>query len=198
MKILSQTSIRHHQAFTLIELMVASGVAGLVLSATMVLLIGAAKENRRGVDDATVQQAASDLENRIVFYLRQMSANEGVVFSVPATNSTGALVGYSDIIVARGPAPDNPRQEINFDQTRGQATYNPNRAGTNPPVMLIQTNAHQALRLLAFAPSIKPDGRTDNALINVLLKIDDNGSSEKNTAHRVSVYRTFAVKMRNN
>jgi type II secretory pathway pseudopilin PulG len=198
MKILQKVPGRQQQAFTLVELIVASGVAGLVLGVTMILLISSAKENRRGIDDATVQQAANDLESRIILYLRQMSANEGVVFSSPATNSGGGLVGYKTIIIARGPSPENPRQEINFNATQGLATYKSNRSSTNAPMILIQTNAHQALRLLAFAPSIKADGRPDNSLVNVLIKIDDNGSSEKNTAHQVSVFRTFAVKMRNN
>lgn len=198
MKFSHPSANRRRRGFTLMELMVASGVAGLVLSVTMVLLIASAKENRRGVADASVEYAASDLQNRIVGYLRQMSANEGVLFSSPATNGAGAVVGYKSIVVARGPAPDNPRQEITFDTSRGRVIYNPNRSSTNPAVVLIQTNGHRALRLLAFSPSVKPDGRTDNALVNVVLKIDDNGSSGRNSANPANVQRTFAVRMRNN
>src|ERR1039457_673839 len=84
--------------FTLVELMVASGVAVMVLGVTMVLLIESAKENRRGVADASVEQAASDLQSKIIFYLRGMSASEGVLFSAPVTNGSGAVIGYQSVI----------------------------------------------------------------------------------------------------
>jgi len=198
MKFPPPSPARHRRGFTLIELIVASSIAGLVLGVTMILLLASAKENKRGVADASVEVAASDLQNRIIFYLREMSATEGVIFANTATNNSGAQVGYKSIIVARGPAPDNPRQQISFDASQGKVTYNPTWGGTNSPVVLIQTNSHQALRLLAFSPSIKPDGRTDNALVNVILKLDDNGSSGRGTANPANVCRTFAVRMRNN
>jgi type II secretory pathway pseudopilin PulG len=195
---------KHHccRAFTILEFLVASSVAGLVAGTAMMLLIQSAKENRRGVADATVEQVSSDLENKIIQSLRVMSAGEGVVFSSPATNSSGALLGYQSIIVARGPAPDYPRQQISFSSATGKVLYNSNLASTNAATFLVKTNSCAMVRLLSFSPSLKTDGTPDNALVNVLIKMDDNSSSRRFGSSRSNnpaiVWRSFAVKMRNN
>ena len=106
---------RWRQAFTLVELLVASAVATIVTAGALVLLIESAKENRRGFADATVEAAAAALQSKIIAYLRVMSATEGVIFATPATDGSGALLGYKGIIIARGPSPDFPREQITFD-----------------------------------------------------------------------------------
>lgn len=190
------------RGFTMVELLVASSVAALVAGTAMLLLIQSAKENRRGVADATVEQVSSDLQNKIIQYLRVMSASEGVVFSSPATNPSGTLLGYQSIIVARGPAPDYPRQQISFNPGTGRVLYKSNLSSTNAAAILVQTNSRAVVRVLSFTPSLKTDGTPDNALVNVLIKMDDNGSSGRFGSSRsnnpANVWRSFAVKMRNN
>jgi prepilin-type N-terminal cleavage/methylation domain-containing protein len=193
---------RSSRGFTMVELLVASSLAALVAGTAMLLLIQSAKENKRGVADATVEQMSSDLQNKIIQDLRVMSAGEGVIFSSPATNPSGTILGYQNIIVARGPAPDYPRQQISFDPGTGRVLYNSNLSSTNAPAILVQTNSRAVVRVLSFSPSLKTDGTADNALVNVLIEMDDNGSSGRfGTSHSnnpANVWRSFAVKMRNN
>jgi len=182
--------------------MVATGVGVLIAGTTMLLLLASAKESRRGLADAVVEQAASDLEHKLMRTLRVMSANEGIVFGSPSTNSSGTVVGYNSIIIAAGPSPDNPRQQIAFDPASGSVTYKTNYASPNSMLVLAATNANSTIRLLTFQPSVKPDGTPDNSLVNVLLQVDDNGSAGRFGANRSNnpavVWRSFAVKMRNN
>jgi prepilin-type N-terminal cleavage/methylation domain-containing protein len=190
------------RGYTMVELLIAASVAALVAGTAMMLLIQSAKENRRGLADATVEQVSSDLQNKIIQNLRVMSATEGVVFSSPVQNALGSLLGYQSIIVARGPAPDYPRQRISFDPGTGSVLHKSNVASTNAPAILVQTNSRVVVRGLTFSPSLKADGTPDNALVNVLIKMDDNGSAGRYGASRsnnpANVWRSFAVKMRNN
>ena len=175
------------QAFTLIEVLVASSIATFIMGATLLLLLESAQENRRGYADATVEEAAAGLEGQLLARLRVTSANEGIIFASP-----------SSIIFARGPAPDFPREQISFDATAGTVYYYSNRLVLSNGVSLYQNRTNIALRQLTFSPSIKPDGTTNAALINVLLKLDDNGSSGRSpTNNPASIWRTFAVDMRN-
>jgi hypothetical protein len=184
-------------AFTLTELMTASGIAIMVVGSVMLLLIESAKEQRRGMADATVEEFASDLQSQVMGIIRSMNATEGIVYTSPATNSGG---GFWHIIVARGATPDYPREELYFNPANGQAIYDPNRAIFNDEqVLLTSRTSAFVLRNLCFKPSIKADSTVDNSFVNVLIDLDDNGSSGRrasvNPAH---VQRTFSVKMRNN
>jgi len=186
------------RGFTLVELMVAIAIGMVVLGSTMILLLESAKEQKRGLADATVEQAAADLESRLIGYLRVMSAREGIIFSVPAKDTGGNVIGYSSIIGAQGPAPDYPRQQITFDANTGKVLFYANRTLTNAATMIIKNQRNLAVRQACFSPSLKLDGTTDNSLINVLLRLDDNGASGRTLSpNPASVWRTFSVRMRN-
>jgi prepilin-type N-terminal cleavage/methylation domain-containing protein len=181
---------RHCRGFTLVELMVASSLAALVAGTTMTLLIETAKENKRGVADSTVELVSSGLESKLLQSLRVMSAKE-VVFASPQS-----------IIVACGPSPDNPRQKFSFDSSTGSVLYQSDLSSTNASTVLAQTTSHGAVRDVNFSPSLKPDGTADYSLVNVLIKMDDNGSAGRSGSsgsnNPAVVWRSFAVKMRNN
>src|SRR4051812_5556364 len=102
------SSCRRHsgssRGFTLTELMVAMVVGLMIAGCMMFLLIQSAKEQYRSVADATVEEAAGDLEAQIIRCLRGMSATEGVVYSSPATNAGAIYSGYQRVVVAHGPA----------------------------------------------------------------------------------------------
>ena len=179
--------------------MVASSLSLIVVAAPLMLLLEAAKEERRGLADATVEQAAAKLQTQLMDYLRAMSASEGVIFTSPATDQTGTTNGFGSIILARGPAPDYPREQITFDPAAGKVRYYPNRSTTNIFKTLIDSQPGVAVREVCFSPALKMDGTIDNALINVLIKLDDNGSSGRPASPNASsIWRTFAVQMRNN
>ena len=186
------------RGFTLIELMVAVSVGTMVIAGPMLLLLESAREQRRGLADATVEQAAGKLQSQLVGYLRPMSANESVIFSAPATNSAGAIIGFTSIIMAAGPAPDYPRQQITFDAADGKVMYYLDRSLPNTAILIVQNQSNMVVRQVCFSPSLKMDGTPDNALINVLIQLDDNGSSGRTvTPNPASIWRTFSVRMRN-
>jgi prepilin-type N-terminal cleavage/methylation domain-containing protein len=191
------------RGFTLTELMVGM-VAGLLIAGSMMLLlIQSAREQYRGVADATVEEVTATLQTEIIRCLRGMSANEGVVFSSPATNSGAVYQGFQRVVMAHGPVPDYPREDIRFDPQAGTLTYDPNLTITGNERVFLQsrTNAFM-LRNVCFFPSLKPDGSLDNSLVNVVIELDDNRSSRRpgllsSPSYPARVQRTFAVKMRN-
>jgi prepilin-type N-terminal cleavage/methylation domain-containing protein len=187
------------RGFTLIELLVAASVGIMVIGTPIMLLIESAREERRGLADATAEQAAAKLQNQILGYVRAMSAQEGVVFSVPATDSGGETNGFRSIILARGPAPDYPREQISFDAGAGRVLYYPNRLLPDTAIVMMQNQSNVVVRQVNFSPSLKMDGTVDNALINVLIQLDDNGCSGRSVMpNPASIWRTFSVRMRNN
>ena len=174
--------------FTLIEMLVASSIATLLGGVILLLLLQSAREGRRGFADATVEEAVAGLQSQILAHLRITSANEGVIFASP-----------SSVIFARGPAPDYPREQITFNAGTGQVLYYSNRNTSTSQVVLHQNKPNVVLRQLGFSPSIKPDGTTNCALINVLINMDDNGASGRPAGgNPASIWRTFSVEMRNN
>lgn len=185
--------------FTVIEMLIGSTAGLFVTGIALVLLVESAKEERRGLADATVEQYASSLEGKIVQILRTMSASQGVAFSSPARDSSGRLLGYQSVIMGHGPAPDFPREEVRFDPATGSVVYDPDRAVADNELTLASRNNWALVRQVLFTPSLKPDGTVDNALVNVVLHVDDGGASHRaeNTPNPASIWRTVSVRMRN-
>jgi hypothetical protein len=186
-----------------VELLIASSVATLITGTTMLVLLETAKENRRGYADSTVEQVASELQGKLIRAIRSMSASEGVAFSSPELDDSGALLGYKSIIVAQGPYPDYEREQISFNAGTGAVTQDSNlSSGTNALLNLAQLNTHAVVRALRFSPSLKNDGTVDNSLVNIFIEMDDNGysmrSGSSHSDNPAYVWRTFSVKMRNN
>lgn len=196
---LSHRCRARREGFTLAELLIATGVGALIGIGAVFLLIEAAKENVRSIADMTVEQAATDLEGKVAQCLRGMSAREAVVYTSPVTDEQSGFHGYQRIIVARGAAPDYPRAELRFDTDAKRAVFlaNRNQTGTQQVLMHSRSNSVM-LRNLCFFPSMKSDSTPDNSLINVVIEVDDAGSSRRNTTcNPARVQRTFSVKMRN-
>lgn len=187
---------RRH-GFTLVELLVASSVAAMIAGTAVLLLMQSAIENKRGFADATLEQEASNLQDKIIQILHGMSANEGTYYYGAAVNGY-----YPNIIVARGSTLDLfPREQLSFDQGTRRALYNSNFPAAGTTTLLARTNSNAVVRFLGFSPAFKPDGTVDNSLVGVLIKMDDNGSSGRIGASRSNnpacIWRSFAVRMRN-
>jgi len=183
--------------FTLVELMVALCVGGFVTGAGLLLLLESARESRRGVADAALEAAVNNVQARVIGCLRPMSADEGVIFADPLSDADGVFLGFQRIIIARGPAPDHPREELRFEAATGRVVYDPNRSLAGNEVILGQSSPREVLRRVSFWPSLKKDGTPDNALVNVAIVADDNGSSGRPLPNSANVWRSFSVRMRN-
>ena len=189
--------IRRRSAFTLVELVVSTGISVLVGGAIMLILLQVAKEHYRAVADQTVEAVSSDLENRLLQRLRSMSGSGGAIFSSPVASGSKT---FRKVMVSRGPAPDYPREELSFDSANGRVMHVTNVAKAGTSIVLF-TNKPGSYRLLDlhFFPGVKPDGSPDGSLINVSFTIDDHGSTKRLlTGSPVTLERTFSVRVRNN
>jgi len=191
---------RHRDGFTLVEMMFAWSIGLLIAGGGVLLVLEAAKENARSVADMSLEQAASDLESRVVECLRTMSAREAVVYTSPAEDGGETYRAYRSVIVARGPAPDFPRSELRFEPDSGRVVFLSNRLVTASQKVLMQNQTNRfVVRNLCFFPAIKSDTTPDNSLINVVIELDDDGASARRTASNFArIQRTLSVKMRNN
>jgi hypothetical protein len=198
--LLRRPQAARRQGFTVAELLIASSVGLLIGGVAGLLILESAREDVRSVADMAVEQAASDLEGRLVSCLRIMSARESVVYTTPTEDEEDGYRGFQRIIVAQGPVPDFPRAELRFDAATGSAIYLSNRLVVGSQEVLMQSHSNRVvLRNLCFFPSVKADSTPDNSLVNIVIEVDDDGSSRRRTnSNPARIQRTFAVKMRNN
>jgi hypothetical protein len=188
------------RGFTLVELTVASSIALFVVAGVIGIMLQVGIEQRLSATDAFLEQRAGQLQDQLTATLRSMSAREGTVFAEPVTGGGGATIGFGRIIVARGIAPDFPREELGWNQSAGVVTHRPDRSQSGERI-LFQPAPSVVLRNLVFSPSIKTDGAPDPSLINVWMELDDDSWAGRQTAAGAAadtvVQRFFSVKMRN-
>ncbi len=183
---------------TLVEVLIASAIGVGAIGGLMMLMLEVVKEQRKTLADATLQQAAGNLQDQLTRAIRDMSENESVIFG-DKTAENGADV-YRKIIVAKGQAPDYPREEIAFNSTQKNVLYDPDRAVPGDITYYFKTNAVVAVRKLFFYPSLKSGGVPDSSTLNIWLEMDDCGSSGRRLGNGFktnTILRTFTVKMRN-
>jgi hypothetical protein len=180
---------------------VAASVAVVILGGVGVLLIQVAREQRKGLVDTTLEQMAGNLQDRLTVVLRSMSASQGSSFANPVTSEQGQTIGFSRIVVARGRAPDYPREEIYFDAAAGTVVHRPDLSTGGNEITLFRGNSEAVLRQVCFFPSLKADGAPDFTLVNIWLEFDDceaAGRIDEHGARRsTTLQRTFTIKMRN-
>ncbi len=157
---------------TLVEVMMASALSGLALGALLVLVAQTAKEQRRGVVDASLQQQAGALEDKLVRLVRSMSATESTLLADPIQPGSPMC---RRVIMGRGPVPAFPREELSYDPTTFTLVYEPNRAVPGNKTTLFKPKDMVVLRGMYFFAAMKNDGSPDNSLLNVWMEFDDDG-----------------------
>ena len=196
----SQTrSVRSRRAFTIVELLVSSFIAVLVMGSLGMLVLQMGREQREAMSDGGLQDRAGLVADRLVGLLRSMSVSESVLFTEPVAGSTNQ---FCRIIIARGEAPDNPREDVYFNTNALTLTYDPNRSVAGDEITLCKPDTVVTLRKLYFSPTMKTDDSTDGSTMNVTMEFDDGGySARKNSSGYVTttgIQRCFTVKLRNN
>ena len=183
---------------SLVEILIASSIALLVVGAFMLLILETSTEQRWGIVETQLHSQAGLLQDRLTRLLRQMSATESSIYGDPVQN--GAPI-YRRLIVAEGEAPATPRQELVYVPNSMTLIHDPDRNVGGNEVVLMQSASPVKLRTLYFFPSMKPDGTPDSASINIHFELDDDGASGRfnpdGSSRPVSVVRTFTVAMRN-
>ncbi|MGO8700475.1 MAG: type II secretion system protein [Limisphaerales bacterium] len=188
------------RAFTLVELLVAITV-GLGLSGTVVLqLVQSATEQRNGLADTTVEQAAYALEANITACLRSMSANQGLTpnYASGLLDTNGNLLGYQTVFFFYPSNGTYITASICYDASSGQVLYTSNTLASSSETLWMTNSPAVALTELYFSTSFNLDGSQNNSLVNVVFQMNDNGFSQQSPMNNpTSIMRNFSVQMRN-
>lgn len=193
-----QAARRGRAGFTLTEVLVASAVASFVLGSLLSVVTLVSREQQRGYVDASLQQQANQLEDKVTRFLRDMSAGQAAIPSVPVSN---APAFFRTIVVAAGPLP-MARQQLSYDPSAQKCVLTPDLSQSATVKTLCKPTTTVCLRNMYFFVSERNDGSPDAGAVNVYFQMDDNGAAGRKTAAGASkktvVTRTFTVAMRNN
>jgi len=194
------TSRFSQRAFTLAELMVATGV-GLSLGGIVVLLlVQTATEQRSGFAESTVEEKAYILEANITACLRGMSANQGLTpnYSSGLLTANGILLGYESVFMFCPTNGAYNTASISYSPSSGQVIYTPNILNSSTQMVWMSNSSTAILTEFYFTTSFNLDGSQNNSLVNVVFQMNDNGFSQHNpTNNPASIFRNFSVQMRN-
>ena len=109
----------------MIELPTASGIAAMLMGTTLIFLTETAKESRRGLADAMVEEVADDLQQKITGILRVESASQSTDW-LGAVSSSSGITGFTQIVMAQGPSSQGyPREQLSFDPASGACSTTP-------------------------------------------------------------------------
>ena len=194
----SRSHRNEKRAYTLVEIVVSMGIGVLVLGFFGVTILTTAYEQRQALVQASLETEVCLVSDKLAGLLRSMSSTESVVFTDVVPGKTGC---YRTIIVAQGEIASYPREVISFNASTNTVTHDPNRNSAGDVRVLSLPTSTTVLRELYFYPSCASDGRSDSTTLNVFLQLDDNGSGGRRntdgTQKRITVTRSFAIKMRN-
>jgi type II secretory pathway pseudopilin PulG len=187
------------QGFTLVELVVSTGISVLLGGSVVLLLVQSATEQRNGYAANTVEEQAYILESSITGCLRTMSANQGMSPVGSTAYVTGGITnGYNSVILFYPTNGGYYTAEISYNSTNGQVFYIPNTSAPTTQVTWFSNSTSAALTALYFWGSYNLDGSHNNSLINVAFEMSDNGFSQHSpTNNPANVFRSFSVQMRN-
>jgi Tfp pilus assembly protein PilV len=177
---------------SLIEVLISSSIGLFVVAGLLTLISVVAKEQRREMINANLQQKANLLEDKITRLIRAMSGTESVVLADPID---GNGVFYKSIIIARGPSP-TAREKLSYNAQTLSCAHTPNTAYPWTTNSCFTPTTVAVLRNLYFFISEKPDGAPDGTAVTVYFRMDDNAMGFLNKTN--SVTRTFTATMRNN
>ena len=191
---------RTASGMTLTETMIGSVVGSLALAGMIPLVWLVGVEHRQTAADALLQQRINLTQDRLIALLRSMSATESVILG-DSVAEAGSSTAYRRVVVARGRAPDFPREQIYFDPVSRALVHDPNRQVTGDEVHLCDSDHLATLEDFYFYPSLKAGGMLDGSMLNVWMEFDDQGSSGRSNpdgSRKCStVVRTFSVRFRN-
>jgi prepilin-type N-terminal cleavage/methylation domain-containing protein len=188
------------RGFTLVELLIAITV-GIGLSGTVVLLlVQSATEQRNGLADMTVEEAAYTLEGNITACLRSMSANQGLTpnYGSGLLDTNGNLLGYQSVFLFYPSNGTYITASISYNPSSGQVLYTSNTSASSTETLWMTNSPTVALTKLYFSTSFNLDGSQNNSLVNVVFQMNDNGFSQQSPINNpASIMRNFSVQMRN-
>jgi type II secretory pathway pseudopilin PulG len=193
------------RAFTLIEFIIAAGIAVLIGATVMWLLVAAARLQREIYVETKVNERADRIQEEVMRILRRASRQNVVQFSSSdAVPGQGANpVFYYRLIFRQN---DNaPNEELRYFPDTRRLRYDPNRAVANNEVAVegnLATSNLTRIEYFWLASGIQPTGAPDSSVILVQFEVSDAGRTKRsfrNTADRrnmILATRSFAVNLR--
>lgn len=192
---------RSKSGMSLVETLVSSSLLVIVSAGLLTMTIEAAKSQSRALVEATINQEADLLQDRLLDFFRNMSASESVIFSDPVT-SNGRM--YHNVICAKGEAPTFNREQLTYDSNDGVILHDPDRTSNSEPVIYFEpkiNSDYPRLQELYFFASLKVGGIPDGSKLNVYFELSDEGfaglKNANGEAEKMIIARSFTVKMRN-
>ncbi len=185
---------RRQSGMTLVEVMIAASIGGVVLMGLMMLVMLMASEQRKYLVNAVLQQNANLLEDRITRLIRSMSAREAVALGDPIASGSPF---FRKVVVARGSSPI-PREQLAYEAGTFRCTHLPNMAVPGTQDIYFSPSPMAVLRNMYFFISEKNDGAPDSSAITVVFQLDDDAMGSKNRSKTNSLTRVFTASMRNN
>jgi hypothetical protein len=188
---------RQMKGMTLVETLIASSIMFYVLATLLIIGLMVSREQKLQSASELVTQKTNLLQDRLVKLLREMSQAEGVIFG----NQVSGQNRYRMIYLGRGPAPVFAREQFLYEPASYKLTYDPNTSVANDQQVLFQSQKGARLLELAFYPSLNVGRIPDNATLNVMMQVGDDGMTGRRAANGslfTNVFtRYFTVRMRN-
>jgi type II secretory pathway pseudopilin PulG len=198
----NQRTGNRKSAFTFVEVMIASTIAMVIMGSAVMLLFYTSRESSHNMGATSVEQRAYTLQNTIINTIRGMSAATGMSpdTSTAVTDANGNTVGYKTIsMFSQNSSGVSVQSKLYFDDTSNNVVFVPDMTQASTKVFWATNSKYCVVRNLCFQGSQNMDGSPNNALVNVILQMDDNGYSVESTNSNASiVYRTFSVLMKAN
>lgn len=193
--------IRSKSGMSLVETLVSSSLLVIVSAGLLTMTIEAAKSQSRALVEATINQEADLLQDRLLDFFRNMSASESVIFSDPVSSNSRI---YHNVICAKGEAPTFNREQLTYVSDKGIILHDPDRTSRSEPVIYYEpeiNSDYPKLQELYFFASLKVGGIPDGSKLNVYFELSDEGfaglKKANGEAEKMIIARSFSVKMRN-
>jgi hypothetical protein len=137
---------RRESGASLVEVLISSTVALVVLGGLLTLVSVIAKEQRREMVHANLQQESNLLEDKVTRLIRAMSGTQAVILgdSVDSSNTR-----FRSILLARAPAP-TARERLAFSPQTFNCIYTPSVANPSETNLFFACSDLAVLREMYF------------------------------------------------
>ena len=192
---------RARSGMSLVETLVSSSLLVIISAGLLTMTIEAAKSQSRALVEATMNQEADLLQDRLLDFFRNMGASESVIFSMPVSLNSRI---YRSVICAKGEAPTYNREQLTYDKNKGIILHDPDRTNQSEPMIYYRpeiNSDYPKLQELYFFASLKVGGIPDGSKLNIYFELSDEGfaglKNSSGNSEKMIIARSFTVKMRN-
>lgn len=187
------------QAFTMLEVLIASLIGSVLIAVLMTLTVDEAREQRIGMIQQLAFEEADHIEDRCINLIKAGSRQSGVVMGNPVGSS------YRQLIFR---VPDGGggfvASSLTYDPDRKRLTYLPNTQTGAGAEELVKAGDQTFAKLddVRFSTGLQNGNIPDSGIILVSFQVSDHGYARQtharadNPASWITSTRSFAVNLR--